>query len=163
MASARSCACQERSRTSPPDVSQERALFATTAEAVQGGKDSASAQELVPGRLYELSLVPQEQATFAARPGKIKPVERPFAGLARLRTAIAGDHRICLDQPLCVDAVTDRLIVAAKDFWGLRDQAPQKVVLYSFAAGQDLILQFSGATAPRIRLAITSAAAVAEP
>lgn len=154
MTAARSCACQEES--SPPDVSRECALFAMTAEVVQGGKDSASAPIVVPWRLYELSLVPQEQAMFAAAPFKMKAVERTFAGLARLRPTTSGDYRVCLDLPLRFEAITEGQIVAAKDFWGLPVQAPKKIVLYSFAAGQDLILQFSGAIASRLTLAITS-------
>lgn len=154
MTAAPTCACQQKS--SPPDLSRECALFAMTPEVAQGGKDSASAPIVVPWRLYELSLVPQEQAIFAAGPLKIKPVDRPFAGLARLRPTTSGDYRVCLDLPLRFDAISEGQIVAAKDFWGLPVQAPKKIVLYSFVAGQDLILQFSGAIASRLTLAITS-------
>jgi hypothetical protein len=138
------------------DVSRERALFAANAEAAPGGKDAASARLLVPDRLYELTLVPQEQVTFAAPPGRKKSVDGASAALARVHLTTAGEYRISVDQPFWIDVVADHQIVASKDFQGRPGcQAPHKIVLYRLPAGRDLILQFSGAIGPRLRLTIT--------
>ena len=55
------------------DVSQERALFGSSALAQPAGKDVASATNLVPNRLYQLQLAPQSQVTFLVPPGKRLP------------------------------------------------------------------------------------------
>jgi hypothetical protein len=138
------------------DVGRERALFATAAEAVSGGKDAESAPLLAPDRLYELTLAPQEQVAFAAPPARKKGVEGASGGLARLHLTAAGNYRIALDQAFWIDVVADHQIVASKDFQGRPGcQAPHKIVLYSLPSEKDLILQFSGATAQRLKLTIT--------
>ncbi|HEX4583999.1 MAG TPA: hypothetical protein VH183_04160 [Burkholderiaceae bacterium] len=144
------------------DVSRERALFATAAEPVPGGKNDASAPLLAPDQLYELALAPQEQVAFAAPPGRKKGVEGASGGLARLHLTAAGDYRIALDQAFWIDVVANHQIVASKDFQGRPGcQAPHKIVLYSLPAEKDLILQFSGATAERLKLTITPVAKTA--
>jgi hypothetical protein len=138
------------------DVAHEHALFATAAEALPAGKDVASAPSLVPDRLYELTVAPQEQVGFALPPGKKAPVEGASAGLARLHLAGAGDWRISLDQGFWVDVVAGPELLAVRDFQGRPNcQAPHKIVLYRLPGGQDLILQFSGAAASRVRVTIT--------
>jgi len=144
------------------DMGRERRLFATQAQAVAAGRDEGSAPLLLPERLYELSLAPLDQVSFAAQPGRKMPAESASAGLARVRLAAAGDYRISLDQGYWVDVVAGGRPIASKDFQGLRDcRAPHKIVLYSLPAGQDLVLQFSGAGSSRIRLAVVPAEAAA--
>jgi hypothetical protein len=139
------------------DVGQERALFATVAEAVPGGKDAASARLVVPKRLYEVSLIPQEQVKFEVPPGKKTRVDGASAGLARLQLTTAGEYRVSLDQPSWIDVVADHELIASKDFQGRPGcQTPHKLVLYLLPAGVNLILQFSGASTSRLRLIITS-------
>jgi hypothetical protein len=142
------------------DVGRERALFATTAEAVPAGRDVASAPWLVPDRLYELTVAPQERVTFASPPGRNTPVDGASAGLARLSVTTAGDFRVSLDQGFWVDIVAGHELVASRDFQGRPGcRAPHKIVLYSLPGGQDLVLQVSGAAGSRLRIAITAAAA----
>jgi hypothetical protein len=138
------------------DVAHEHALFATAAEALSAGIDVASAPSLAPDRLYELAVAPQDQVKFALPPGRKAPVQGASAGLARLHVAGAGDWRISLDQGFWVDVVAGPELLAARDFQGRPDcQAPHKIVLYRLPGGQDLILQFSGAAASHVRVAIT--------
>ena len=139
------------------DIAQERALFATVAEAAPGGIDVASTRLLAPGRLYEIGLNPQEQVKFDAPPGKKARNDHVFAGLARLQMMIAGEYRISLDQPAWIDVVAEHELVASKDFQGRPGcLAPHKLVLYSLPGGEDLILQLSGAPTSRVRLTVTA-------
>jgi hypothetical protein len=144
------------------DIGHERALFAAAAETAVAGKDTASAPLLVPDRLYELQLTPQDQVKFAAPPGKKMLADGASAGLARLHLATAGEYRISLDQAFWIDAVADLRLIASSDFQGRPGcQAPHKIVLYPLPGGQDLILQFSGGIGSRLRLTITPASAPA--
>jgi hypothetical protein len=52
------------------DVTQERGLFAGTATPLSAGADPKSAPVMQLNRLYALKLMPQDQVTFAATPGK---------------------------------------------------------------------------------------------
>ncbi len=146
------------------DVQHERSLFATEAAPVAAGKDVASAPWLVPDRLYQLALTPQQQVTFAAAPGRKAPVEGSSAGLARLRLSAATQLRVSIDQGFWIDVVADHQLIAAKDFQGRRGcQAPHKIVAYSLPGGQDLIVQVSGTIGSTVRLAITPDSAAPRP
>ncbi|MBV8210077.1 MAG: hypothetical protein JO133_08435 [Burkholderiaceae bacterium] len=137
------------------DVTRERVLFATAAEAVTAGTDVASAPLLIPDRLYELATPPQQEVKFQVAPGKTTPIEGASAGLARLRLSTTGEYRISLDQSSWIDVVADNHLVAAEDFQGRRGcHTPHKIVLYWLPSGEDLILQLSGAVAPHVRLTI---------
>lgn len=141
------------------DVHRERALFAQAPEAATAGTSAAQAPRLEADRLYELALSPQEQVAFASPPGKKMLTDGASAGLARLRIGMAADYRIALDQGFWIDVVDGHHLIASKDFQGRPGcQAPHKIVLYSLPAGRDLIVQFSGAIAGRLRLAITRVA-----
>ena len=146
------------------DVRHERSLFATAAAPVAAGKDAASAPSLAPERLYELTLAPQQQVTFAVAPGRKTPVDGSSAGLARLRLSTATDVRVSIDQGFWIDVVAGHELIAAKDFQGRKDcQAPHKIVAYSLPGGQDLILQLSGAIGSTVRLTITPVGAAPSP
>ena len=68
------------------DVAQERALFAGNPAALTAGADAKSAPVMQLQHLYELKLLPQEQVTFAATPGKKSPRRLAFSpAVARTR------------------------------------------------------------------------------
>lgn len=138
------------------DVGHEHALFATPPEPVSLGKDAESAPILIPDKLYQLTLVPQAQVTFAAAPGKKTTVDGASAGLARVRLPVAGNYRISLDRGFWVDLVADRSLITATDFQGrVGCDSPHKIVVYSLPDRQDLLLQLSGAAGSGVRLTIT--------
>jgi hypothetical protein len=141
------------------DIGHERALFATTAEALPAGVAPESAPTVLPDRLYEMPVTPQGEVKFPLPPGKKTLTDAGSAGLAHLRVASAGDYRISIDQAFWIDVVADHQLLPAKDFQGRPGcQAPHKIVLYSLPAGQDLMLQFSGASGSRLKLTITAVA-----
>src|SRR3981189_1842234 len=76
------------------DVSKERALFAETPTAVTAGRDPTSAPAVVPNRLYQLRLNVQDTVAFAVNPGKKAATPPAYAGLATLKTSVAGSYRI---------------------------------------------------------------------
>lgn len=139
------------------DVSKERALFAGTPTALKSAKESASAPAMVPDRLYQLRLAPQDQVTFAVNPGKKAPATGAFGGLATLKIAAAGAYRIAIDLPVWIDVVSSGGLLAAKDFEAQRNcGAPHKIVEFDLGSGQPFILQFSGGMSDNILLTVTA-------
>jgi hypothetical protein len=124
---------------------------------LKSAKESTSAPAIVPNRLYQLHLTPQDQVTFAANPGKKAPAAGAFAGLAMLKIAAAGVYRIAIDLPVWIDVVSSRSLLAAKDFEGQRNcSAPHKIVEFELPGGQPFILQFSNGMSDNILLTVTA-------
>lgn len=142
------------------DVQQERALFGTPAQALTAGAALAAAPELVPNRLYQLSLAPQEQVSFAVTPGKRSLPDGAYAGLAHVHVAQPGAYRIALNEGYWIDVVSDGKLLTSSDFTGQPHcDAPRKIVQFSLPAGE-LVLQLSGAASTQVRLAIVPAPSV---
>jgi hypothetical protein len=139
------------------DVTKERALFAGTPAGVTAGKDSKSAPALAPNRLYKIKLLPREQVTFAAVPGKKSPSQGSFAGIAALQFPASGSYRFAIDLPIWIDVVANGLLVAAKDFQGQHAcSAPHKIVEFELPGKQPLLLQLSNAASEELELSITA-------
>jgi hypothetical protein len=146
------------------NVARERALFATAAQRMAAGKDAPAAPRISTDRLYDLTLVAQDQVHFGvAPPGKQPRCESAFAGVVRLRLSAPGLYRFSLDQAAWIDVVAADQPIAAEDFQGRSGcQAPHKIVQFVLPAGRDLVLQLSGAQGPLVRLAVTLAPATAD-
>ena len=137
------------------DVASERTLFSGAAQTSAAARDLTSAVQLVPGRLYALSLAPQAQIQLAAPLGRKAGVEGVFGGLAHLKVATAGRYRISLDQAGWIDVVGEHGTLTASDFSGASDcSAPHKIVQFELPAGE-LVLQLTGIRNALIRLAVT--------
>jgi len=139
------------------DVTKERALFAGTPAALAAGMDSKSAPAVAANRLYKLKLLPQEQVTFAASPGRKSAGAGAFAGIARLRIPASGSYRFSLDLPIWIDVVSNGMLVSAQDFQGQHScAAPHKIVEFELSGGAPLTLQFSNAPSEDLLLTITA-------
>ena len=142
------------------NVTQEHALFSKTPESIAAGHDLASAPVMKAERLYELTLAPQEGVKFALPPGKKGLPDGAFAGLVHLQVPTAGAYRVSLDQGFWVDVVGNQKLIESTDFTGSHTcSGPRKIVLYNLPAGQDLVLQLSGAAKDRVRVTLTPAPA----
>jgi hypothetical protein len=140
------------------DVSKERALFGGDALALPAGKDTKSAPTVATDHLYELQLVPQDQAAFSVTPGKGSPPDSSFAGIAAFKVPTPGSYRISVDAPLWIDVVEDGKLKRARDYEGQHDcRAPHKIVVFDLDANVPLTLQFSAAPSAKVRLTITRA------
>ena len=138
------------------DVRQERALFAASPTMLAAGQTLAAAAVLVPGRMYELTLSPQSQVSFAVPPGGHHQLEGAHAGLARLTLPAGGLYRISLDQPAWVDVLANGAAIQSRDFQGRPGcNAPHKVVEFLLPAATPLTLQFSASAAARVRVSVT--------
>jgi hypothetical protein len=76
--------------------------------------------------------------------------------LYQLQLQQAGVYRVSLDQGAWIDIVADGRMIGSGDFQGRPGcTAPHKIVQFLLPAGQELLLQFSAAVAPVLRVAIT--------
>jgi hypothetical protein len=146
------------------NVARERALFAAAPQSIAAGRELKSTPLLTPDRLYELQLGEQGQVTMPLAPGR-KSVgdagydgHARYAGLARLQLPRAGSYRISLDQPAWIDVLADGKLLDSSGFQGRPGcLAPHKIVQFALPAGPQLVLQFSAASVPRLRVSITHA------
>lgn len=139
------------------DVGQVRALFASAAQSIRAGHDSASAPLLAADQLYQLQLAPQGQVVMLLPPGKTAKFADTYAGLARLQLARAGSYRVSIDQGAWIDVVDDGRMIDSSDFQGRPGcSAPHKIVQYLLPAAHELVLQVSGSAAPHLHLTITA-------
>jgi len=140
------------------DVTQERALFATPATPLSAGMEAKSAPTVLLNHLYALKLVPQDQVTFAAAPGKKTPRAGANAGIVTFKLPASGSYRIAVDMPFWIDVVSNGALVAAQDFQGQHGcSAPHKIVEFELAGTRPLFLQLSDAAPDSVRLTITAA------
>jgi hypothetical protein len=138
------------------NVAHERSVFATPAQALNAGRDAASAPVLESDRLYELSLAPHEQVRLAAAPaGKSHGADSGYAGLVRLRISVAGSYRVSVGTQTWVDVVSGRMLIASSDFAAQHGcDAPHKIVQYDLQPGT-FLLQFTGSTSEHVRALLT--------
>jgi len=142
------------------DVAQERALFATPATPLSAGMEAKSAPTVLLNHLYALKLMPQDQVSFAATPGKKTPKAGANAGIVTFKLPASGSYRIAIDMPFWIDVVSNGALVAAKDFQGQHGcSAPHKIVEFELAGTRPLFLQLSDAAPDSVRLTITAAPA----
>jgi hypothetical protein len=141
------------------DVTQERALFASKAQALTALPDAGAAPELTAGRFYEISLLPQGTLALRVPAGPKSQFEGAFAGFARLKIPAAGLYRVSLDQPGWIDLVGEHGVIASSDFSGQHGcSAPHKVVQFQLPAGS-VLLQLTGVSGARLGLTLTRAPA----
>ncbi|HEY0340764.1 MAG TPA: hypothetical protein VGC34_08170, partial [Steroidobacteraceae bacterium] len=138
------------------DVSQEHALFLKSPESIAAGHDIGSAPAMKARQLYELTLAPQDGVKFILPPAKKGLSDGAFAGLMHFQVPVAGPYRVSLDQGLWIDVVSNQKFVESTDFGGVSGcNAPRKIVIYNLPAGQDLVLQLSGAAKDHARVTLT--------
>lgn len=155
-------ACSGASATEPcigskGDISKESALFAEAAAPLTAGKSPDSAPMVTLERLYQVELVPQNQVTFAAPPGR-SGLTDGYAGVAKLNLATEGSYRVSVDSPLWVDVVGAGGLAAVRDFQALRGcDAPRKIVEFDLTGTKQFVLQLSGSARTSVRLTVTPA------
>lgn len=143
------------------DVSKERALFAGAATSLTAGQDAKSAPVVVPGRLYKVTLAPEDQVMLARSAAKAgaaahTPAAGAYAGIATLKIPLAGSYRVAIDGPFWIDVVSDGTPIAAKDFQGQHGcSAPRKIVEFQLSGPQRFVLQLSNAEQQNVLLTIT--------
>ena len=138
------------------DVRHERTLFDHEPQTLAAGETLESSPTLRTERLYQLQLRRQTQVTLVASPGRKSPTESGYAGLANVTVDTAGVYRVALDQPVWVDVFASGHLVRAKDFQGRPGcSAPHKIVEFELPARTAITLQFSGGSAPTLKVAVT--------
>jgi hypothetical protein len=154
-------ACVEAYAADPCDgftwnVSHERAVFATSAVAVTAAAITGPMPSLDVDKLYDIALTPQDKVSFVMAPAKKALPDGAYAGLLKLHIPNAGKYRVSMSEGFWIDVIADGKFAPTDDFTGMREcRAPRKIVQYSLPAGDDLVLQFSNANSPSVKVTIT--------
>ncbi len=140
------------------NVSHERAVFATPPAAVTAASSPGPVPTLDPDNLYDISLAAQYKVSFVLAPAKKALADGAYAGMVMLHIPVAGKYRVSMSEGFWIDVITAGKFAATDDFTGTHEcHAPRKIVQYVLPAGSDLILQFSNANSPRVRVTVTAA------
>jgi hypothetical protein len=140
------------------NVSHERAEFATRPVTVTAATTAGPSPALELDKLYEILLTPQSKVSFVLAPDKKALADGAFAGLVTLNVPTAGKYRVSISEAFWIDVIADHKFVVTDDFTGVHEcHAPRKIVQYALPAGNDLILQFSNADSPSLRVTVTAA------
>jgi hypothetical protein len=137
------------------DMSRELAAFRAAGLAAKAGTDPTALPAIELGRVYALQLQPQDAVKFARTPQKLSQGPAAVAGLAQFSVSVSGKYRITVDAPLWIDVVAPSGTIQASDFNGWHQCALfRKSLVYSLSAGQPLVLQLSGGSAPAVKVAV---------
>lgn len=140
------------------DVAAEVTLFRTAATVgAIAGQSATNAPTVEVGRLYAVTLVPEESVKFDAPASKRMLKDGASGGLLRLRASVAGRYRISVDSGVWLDVARDGKALDSVDFNGRTEcnGGPTKIVVYDLPAGTDLLIQIGAAESARTRLAVT--------
>jgi hypothetical protein len=139
------------------NVSHERAVFATPAVAVTAAMAAGPTPTLQVDKLYDIALTPQDKVSFIMAPAKKALADGAYAGMVKLDIPSAGKYRVSMSDGFWIDVIADGKFAPTDDFTGAREcRAPRKIVQYPLPAGSDLILQFSNAASPKVRVTVTA-------
>ncbi|HTY50078.1 MAG TPA: hypothetical protein VMB48_10330 [Steroidobacteraceae bacterium] len=140
------------------NVAHERAVFATHAAAVTAASAGGTVPLLEADRLYDIALAPQSGVSYVMKPQKKALPDGAYGGLVHLHIPAAGQYRVSMDVPFWIDVIADHRFAPTTDFTGMRGcKAPHKIVQFPLPAGDDLVLQFSGAASAHVHVTITAA------
>ncbi len=90
-------------------------------------------------------------------PAKKALADGAYAGMVKLHIPTAGKYRVSMSDGFWIDVITDGKFAPTDDFTGSREcRAPHKIVQYPLPAGNDLVLQFSNATSPSVKVTVTA-------
>ena len=140
------------------NVSHERAVFATPASAVTAAAAAARpTPTLEVDKLYDVALTPQDKVNFVMAPAKKALADGAYGGMVKLHIPSAGKYRVSMSDGFWIDVITDGKFAPTDDFTGSREcRAPRKIVQYPLPAADNLVLQFSNATSPTVKVTVTA-------
>jgi len=138
------------------NLSHEVALFEAPGDALAGGRRASDAPRVALDRVYAIELAPYSQIAFAHAPGKSRLTDGAHGALVALKVPEAGLYRVTIDTGAWVDVVRRGAIVVSNQFQG-RSACPRfhKSVEYTLQAGETVMIQVTGGTETKVRLAVT--------
>jgi hypothetical protein len=138
------------------DVSHELAVLDQPAKPLQAGRDAKSAPRAEVDGHYVLSLVPQGNVKFPAKPGKPPAADGAHAGLLVFHAAKPGRYRVSTSTNHWLDVVDGRNLVVSRDFQGQRGcEKAHKIVEFELSGNKDFVVQLSAGADEKVGLAIT--------
>jgi hypothetical protein len=141
------------------DVTREVQLYHTSPTAVAAGTELTAAPSISAGKLYALTLQPQEKVRYPTSPSKKMLADGAFGGMLALKVDRAGQYRVAIDSGYWLDIVHEGKQLATVDFNGSAGcDGPRKIVVYELPADAQLTVQIAAAATSQARLTVTPVA-----
>ena len=145
--------CRSLSR----DLAHELEIMRGTAvPATAVSEEGSVPPRLQLGTYYAVSLVPQAQLHFVARPGRAENSPALRAGVFQFEVPADGRYRVSISSRHWIDVIDTRTAVDSVDHFGPGCELVHKVVEFDLPAGRLLTLQLSGNDDAMVGLAITA-------
>ena len=108
-------------------------------------------------QLYAVTLAEQSKVTFVASPGKSTVTEGSFAGLLKVAAPRAQTIRVVATEAAWLDVLSGGKSIESTRHTGSGNcKLLRKVVEFTVAPNQPVIIQVSGSTEKQIKLAVTT-------
>jgi hypothetical protein len=142
------------------DVAHELAVMKQVPQALTAAVKNADVPVLQTEHLYEVKLAPQGTVSYLLPPDKPARDDNAHGGLVHFRVPGTAVYRVSLSSGHWIDVVAGGQFVKSRDFQGHHGcDRPHKIVEFELSADSLLTLQFSGAAASPVLVAITAVAA----
>jgi molybdate transport system substrate-binding protein len=139
------------------DVSKELKLFGGTPGAARAAVNAATATLIDLNQVYAVTLSNQREVTFAKKPTKATVADGSHAGLLRIVAPRSKTIRVAAAEAAWLDVIADGKLIESTRHAGSGDcKALRKVVEFSVAPNQPVVIQVSGSTEAQIKLAVTT-------
>jgi molybdate transport system substrate-binding protein len=138
------------------DVSKELKVFGSTPRNITAASASPAAIDV--NQLYAVTLADQSKVKFAAPPEKSTVADGSFAGLLKVTSPRTQTIRVTATEAAWVDVISGGKVIDSSRHTGSGNcKLLRKVVEFTVAPDQPVIIQVSGSTEKQIKLAVTTA------
>jgi molybdate transport system substrate-binding protein len=139
------------------DVGKELQLFASTPRNVTAATAATSPTNIDVNQLYTVSLADQTKVTFTTPPGKSTVADGSFAGLVKVASPRSQTIRVIATEAAWLDVLSGGKPIDSTRHTGSGNcKVLRKVVEFTVAPDQPVIIQVSGSTDEQIKLAVTT-------
>lgn len=140
------------------DVSKELKVFEGPPRNVTAAPAAASPAAIDVNQLYAVTLADQSKVTFATAPEKSTVADGSFAGLLKVTSPRTQTIRVTATEAAWLDVISGGKVVESSRHTGSGNcKVLRKVVEFTVAPDQPVIIQVSGSTEKQIKLAVTTA------
>jgi molybdate transport system substrate-binding protein len=138
------------------DVSKELKMFESAPRKVTAAPSAAT--DIAMNQLYAVTLADQSKVKFATAPAKSTAADGSFAGVLKVTSPRTQTIRVTATQAAWLDVISGgKLIESTRHTGSGNCKLLRKVVEFTVAPDQPVIIQVSGSREKQIKLAVTTA------
>ncbi|HWK48541.1 MAG TPA: molybdate ABC transporter substrate-binding protein [Steroidobacter sp.] len=139
------------------DVSKELQVFQSKPREVTATTAANSPAPIEVNQLYAVTLAEQSKVSFATPPGKSTVADGSYAGLLKVTSPRAQTIRVTATEAAWLDVLSGgKLLDSTRHTGSGNCKVLRKVVEFTVAPDQPVVIQVSGSTERQIKLAVTT-------